>query len=95
MAKLLISTQVYENYGYRWKPKGGNDYVILNHTENNEETTKLIMAIRHKVECDNNLFKEHIINWQIVDDNYITSFEQDQLDFEGAIRFPSQVITSE
>ena len=26
--KLLITTQVYENYGYRWKPKGGNDYVV-------------------------------------------------------------------
>ena len=34
MAKLLISTQVYENYGDAnrpyWKPKGGNDYVVKN-----------------------------------------------------------------
>jgi hypothetical protein len=27
--KLLITTQVYENYGYRWKAKGGNDYEIF------------------------------------------------------------------
>ena len=32
MAKLLITTQTYENYGDiaqpYWKPKGGSDYVL-------------------------------------------------------------------
>ena len=41
MSKLLITTQVYENYGAHdwdgegqcpqyWKAKGGSDYVVLN-----------------------------------------------------------------
>ncbi len=42
MSKLLITTQVYENYAWRedgslgtgadayWKAKGGSDYVVLN-----------------------------------------------------------------
>ena len=42
MAKLLITTQVFENYAWNedgslgtgdnayWKPKGGNDYVVRN-----------------------------------------------------------------
>jgi len=85
--KLLITTQVYENYGYRWKPKGGCDYVIKKFRG---DATQAVMALRSQVEQDNDHYRESIINWEIVADDYLTEFERDQLEYEGSIRFPAK-----
>ena len=49
MAKLLITTQVYENYGDAdkpyWKAKGGGDYVVKNFKKFNK-VTEVVMALR-------------------------------------------------
>lgn len=98
MAKLLISTQVYENYGDKvnpyWKPKGGMDYVIKNFTNFNK-VTETVMALRSTIEVDNEVFQEYIIGWEVVSDDYLTQFEKDQLEYEGVIRFsPKELSTS-
>jgi hypothetical protein len=85
--KLLITTQVYENYGYRWKPKGGCDYVIKRFRG---DATQAVMALRSQIEQDNDHYRESIINWEIVADDYLTEFERDQLAYEGSIRFPAK-----
>ena len=104
MSKLLITTQVYENYAWRedgslgtgadayWKAKGGGDYVIKNFKDFNR-VTETVMAVRGQIEQDNDAFREHIINFAVVADNYLTEFEQDQLEFEGKIRFPAQELS--
>jgi hypothetical protein len=95
--KLLISTQNYENYGAHdwdgqgecpqyWKAKGGSDYVVKNFTNINN-TTEAVMALRGQIEEDSEYFRSSIINWEVVADDYLTEFEQDQLDYEGKIRF--------
>ena len=100
MAKLLITTQVYENYGAHdwdgvgqcpqyWKAKGGNDYVVKKFKDLNK-VTETVMALRSQIECDNEGFRETIIGWEIVSDKYLTEFEQSQLDYEGQIRFPAK-----
>ena len=97
MAKLLITTQVYENYGAHdwdgtgacpqyWKAKGGNDYVVKKFKDLNK-VTETVMALRSQIECDNEGFRETIIGWEIVGDKYLTEFEQSQLDYEGKIRY--------
>ncbi len=86
MAKLLIQTQVYENYGYRWKAKGGGDYVVKNFKDFNR-VTEFVMALRSQVEQDNEFYREHIIGWEVVADDYLTEFERDQLEYEGQIRY--------
>ncbi len=98
MAKLLISTQVHENYGDKvnpyWKPKGGSDYVIKNFTDFNK-VTETVMALRSTIEVDNEVFQEYIIGWEVVSDDYLTQFEKDQLEYEGVIRFsPKELSTS-
>ena len=98
MAKLLISTQVYENYGNAenpyWKPKGGSDYVLKNF-KNFNKVTETVMALRSTIEHDNDGFQEYIIGWEVVSDDYLTQFEKDQLEFEGVIRFsPKELSTS-
>jgi hypothetical protein len=103
MAKLLITTQVYENYGAHdwdgvgecpqyWKAKGGNDYVVKKFKDFSA-VSETVMALRSQIECDNEGFRETIIGWEIVGDNDLTEFEQSQLKFEGKIRFASKEIT--
>ena len=99
MAKLLITTQVYENYGAHdwdgagecpqyWKAKGGSDYVVKKINVNT--VTEAVMALRGQIEQDNQAFRETIIGWEVVADDYLTEFEQSQLEYEGSIRYPAR-----
>jgi hypothetical protein len=98
--KLLITTQNYENYGAHdwdgvgecpqyWKAKGGSDYVVKNFTNFNN-TTEVVMALRGQIEEDSEYFRSSIIDWEIVADDFLTEFEQDQLNYEGKIRFAAK-----
>ena len=105
MAKLLITTQVYENYGAHdwdgkgecpqyWKAKGGNDYVVKNFKANRrrsiaDSATETVMALRSQVEQDNQYYREHIIDFRVVADDYLTEFERSQLEYEGRITYPA------
>ena len=100
--KLLITTQVYENYGAHdwdgkgacpqyWKAKGGSDYVVKNVNVN--QVTETVMAVRGQIEEDTDAFRETIIDWSIVADDALTEFEQSQLNYEGVIRYPSKEVT--
>ena len=102
MSKLLISTQVYENYGAHdwdgegqcpqyWKAKGGSEYVVLNIDVN--RAGEVFEAVRSQCECDNEGFREHALGWEVVADDYLTEFERDQLEYEGVIRFRAKELT--
>ena len=96
--KLLITTQVYENYGAHdwdgkgscpqyWKAKGGSDYVIKKFKG---DATTAVMALRSQIEEDNDHYRESIIDFRIVADDYLTEFEQSQLEYEGKITYPAK-----
>ena len=98
--KLLITTQNYENYGAHdwdgvgecpqyWKAKGGSDYVVKNFTNFNN-TTEVVMALRGQIEEDSEYFRSSIIDWEVVADDFLTEFEQDQVNYEGKIRFAAK-----
>ena len=100
MAKLLITTQVYENYGAHdwdgvgecpqyWKAKGGNDYVVKKFKDFSA-VSETVMALRGQIECDDRFYRETIIGWEIVGDKDLTEFEQSQLDYEGKITYPAK-----
>jgi hypothetical protein len=109
--QLLITTQTQENYGahdwdgegtcpQRWKFKGGNDYVIKNFKSNRcpsiaESATQAVMGLRSQIEEDNDYYREHIIDWRIVADDYLTDFERSQLEYEGSITYPATRLTLE
>jgi len=99
--KLLITTQVYENYGAHdwdgvgqcpqyWKAKGGSDYVIKKFKGGATAATLAVMAVRSQIEEDNQSFRETVIDFRLVADDYLTEFEQSQLDYEGSIRYPAK-----
>jgi hypothetical protein len=99
--KLLITTQVYENYAIRedgsvgtgadayWKAKGGSEYVVKNFKDA-KRMTEVLMALRGKIETDNDYFREYIVNFEIVADDYLTEFERSQLEYDGEIAFPAR-----
>jgi hypothetical protein len=100
MAKLLITTQVYENYGAHdwdgvgecpqyWKAKGGSDYVVKKFKDFSA-VSETVMALRGQIEQSNEHFRETIIGWEIVANDYLTEFEKDQLEYEGVIRYPAK-----
>jgi hypothetical protein len=96
--KLLITTQVYENYGAHdwdgvgecpqyWKAKGGSDYVVKRFKG---DPTTAVMALREQIEESNEGYRESIIDFRLVADDYLTEFEQSQLDYEGKITYASK-----
>jgi hypothetical protein len=98
MMKLLITTQVYENYGAHdwdgvgecpqyWKAKGGSDYVVK---QFKGDATTAVMALRDQIEESNEGYRESIIDFRLVADDYLTEFEQSQLDYEGKITYASK-----
>ncbi len=101
MSKLLITTQVFENYAWRedgtlgtgadayWKAKGGNDYVVKNFKGNEQDATVAVMALREQIEQATDGYMEHIIDFTIVADDYLTEFERSQLEYEGRITYPA------
>lgn len=102
MAKLLIITQVCENYAWnedgslgtgdnaRWKPKGGNEYFVRNIDVN--RAAEIATFASGEIEMDNEGFREYVIGWEVVADDYMTQFERDQLEFEGKIVYPTKEI---
>ena len=95
MAKLYIFTQDYENYGDeenpRWKAKGGSDYFVPNF---GGVAAITFMLVRGQIESDNAFYKSSILGWEVVSNDYMTEFEQSQLEYEGSIRFPTRVISA-
>lgn len=104
MAKLLITTQVYENYGAHdwdgkgecpqyWKAKGGQDFVIKKFRGGDAQATAAVMALRSQIEEDSPYYREQIIGWSIVKDDYLTEFERSQLEYEGKITYgPKELV---
>tara|TARA_B100001564_G_scaffold42068_1_gene30233 strand:- start:287 stop:598 length:312 start_codon:yes stop_codon:yes gene_type:complete len=103
MAKLVITTQVEENYGahawdgkgecpQRWKFKGGNDYVVLNVDINNP--ANVVDTVSDQCEENNEYYKEYILGWEIVADNWISDYEKSQLEYEGKITYPQKILNN-
>jgi len=101
--KLHIQTQIQENYGAHdwdgqgqvpqyWKFKGGSDYFVKG-INNDTEATMAVMSLRAQIEENNEYFKEIIIGWDLVSDDYLTEFERDQLEYDGKITYPAKTLT--
>lgn len=100
--KALITTQVYENYAWRedgtmgtgpdswWKPKGGDEYVVLNVDQ--DQVFEILEKVCLQIERNDDYIQENIVDLRIVEDDYLTEFERDQLEYDGKIEFPAKVI---
>ena len=85
--KAIFFTQVFENYAWRedgsigtgadayFKPKGGDEYVVKN--VNKSEMSRILAEVRAKVEVSNDYFKETVVDFQLVEDDYLTWYERE------------------
>jgi len=106
--KLHIQTQIQENYGahdwdgegacpQHWKFKGGNDYMVAVDTvktgEFFDKKCKMIVdSVRGQIEENSDYYRETILGWDLVADDFLTDFEQSQLEYDGAIVYPARVL---
>ena len=101
MAILVISTQVMENYGahtwdgkgecpQRWKAKGGSDYKVLAIDVNRAK--EIFEQVRSEVEEDNDFYRVDVIDWFVDSDEWMSWFEQSQLEYEGEVRYPEPTL---
>ena len=93
--KAIFFTQVYENYAVRedgsigtgaeayFKAKGGDEYVVLN--VDKSAMSRILAEVRAKVEVSNDYFRETVIDFQLVEDDYLTEYEKSQLEYDGRI----------
>ena len=106
--KLHIQTQIQENYGahdwdgegacpQHWKFKGGNDYMVavdaVKTGEFFEKKCEMIVdSVRGQIEENSDYYRETILGWTLVADDFLTEFEQSQLEYDGAIVYPARVL---
>lgn len=105
--KLIISTQVFENYGAHawngegecpqcWKAKGGDDYEVATFSAEQANDREFICGLVEKarvaVARNDFFFRRCLIGYDIVADDNLTDDERDQLDYEGAITHPRSII---
>jgi hypothetical protein len=93
--KAIFFTQVYENYAVRedgtigtgadayFKAKGGDEYVVLN--VDKTQMSRILAEVRAKVEVSNDYFRETVVDFQLVEDDYLTEYEKSQLEYDGRV----------
>ena len=94
--KILITTQYRENYGTEtdpyWKMKGGEEYFVTDVDPLQVAPGELVEQVRSQIEYSNPRSEEYIVDWRLVEDDYMTDFEFDQWEYEGEIRFPARIL---
>jgi hypothetical protein len=100
---LVISTQVRENYAWNedgsigtgadayWKFKGGHEYKITN-VPLNIDYAAVVDMVRGQVERDDDYFQEYILDWSMEADDYLSAFEQSQLEYDGEVEYPEPTL---
>jgi len=103
--KAIFYTQVFENYAFRedgsigtgadayFKAKGGDEYVVRN--VNKSEMPRILVEVRAKVEVSNDYFRETVIDFQLVEDDYLTEYEREQLEWDGCIVYSPKELEME
>lgn len=87
--KLCFSTQDYENYGTEdspyWKAKGGEEFII----EAPEWTLSMTDKVCKAISINNPFFQRSVVGFEEVSDDFMTSFEKSQLEYDGEVQFPA------
>lgn len=95
---IHVHTQAYENYGSRWKAKGGETFVIPNFTlpQDNLQAAgnAAVDAVRNLIEVNNDMTEVSIIDWEYAPTGSLTPWERDQKEFDGRIDSPSPRIAA-
>jgi hypothetical protein len=96
--KIIITTQVYCNYNTAndpyWKAKGAGDYVVnLPQGYTDADVKRKVELAKAAIELHNSpMWWEKWLGYHVVEDNILTDFESQQLEWNGKIEFPAEVL---
>ena len=76
-----------------FKPKGGDEYVVRN--VNEDQVFEILEKVAGQIEKSNDYYQEFIVDIKIVEDDFLTEYELNQLEWEGKILFPAKEIEME
>ena len=103
--KAIFTTQVFENYAWRedgsigtgadayFKPKGGDEYVVKN--VDKSQMLRILKEVKAQVEVSNDYFKETVVDFVLVEDDYLTEYERSQLEWDGSIVYSPKELEME
>ena len=103
--KAIFTTQVFENYAWRedgtigtgedayFKPKGGDEYVVRN--VNKSQMPRILAEVKAQVEVSNDYFRETVVDFMLVEDDYLTEYERSQLEYDGCIVYSPKELEME
>ena len=103
--KAIFTTQVFENYAWRedgsigtgddayFKAKGGDEYVVKN--VNKSDMLRILKEVKAQVEVSNDYFKETVVDFVLVEDDYLTEYERSQLEWDGSIVYSPKELEME
>jgi len=96
---LVIRTQYSENYGTAtepyWKNKGGYEYKVFNVNLNQNLGSKIVAEVESLILKNDDYQQEYILDWSWEKDDYLSWFEQSQLEYDGKINFAEPTINFE
>lgn len=103
--KAIFTTQVFENYAWRedgsigtgadayFKAKGGDEYVVKN--VDKSQMLRILKEVKAQVEVSNDYFKETVVDFVLVEDDYLTEYERSQLEYDGCIVYSPKELEME
>lgn len=104
MMKMIVYTQVYENYGSAsgpiWKTKGRKEYIIGRFACNDitskcwaQRASVILMTASSIINKKNYKFNEHIIDWELLPNDHLTENECNQVESERKVQTPAEDIS--
>ena len=103
--KAIFTTQVFENYAWRedgsigtgadayFKPKGGDEYVVKN--VDKSQMLRILKEVKAQVEVSTDYFRETVVDFVLVEDDYLTEYERSQLEYDGCIVYSPKELEME
>jgi hypothetical protein len=93
---IVIRTQYRENYGTAeqpyWKNKGGSNYKVTNVNLNKNLGSEVVAKVESLIVKNDKYQQEYIIDWSWESDDYLSWFEQSQLEYDGKILYKEPTI---
>ena len=78
-----------------WKMKGSTDYIVdiegfrWNDTFAEKNLRMIVDELRFIIDESNDFYRSNIIGYEKVEDDFMTEFEQSQLEYEGKVMYPA------
>jgi hypothetical protein len=81
-----------------WKFKGGQDYFLMidgfnpEHEFADKNLQMIVDGVRGQIEWDDVGSRQYVVGYGIVADDYLTEYEQSQLEYDGTITYPTKML---